>query len=62
VSVAVLAESGLELGQRLFGNTGSDTIVRVDNDLLLVSSLWVGEADLGRVSRLKKSCVRESSP
>ena len=42
----ILAERGLELGKRLLGDTRSDSIIGIDDDLLLLLSLGVRVPDL----------------
>jgi hypothetical protein len=63
-AVVGLGEGRLELGEGLLGDTSSDSIVRVDNNLLLLLSLGVGPLDLG-VSALQKDrgvSPRRTSP
>lgn len=42
----VLAESWLELGKRLLGDTLSNSIIGIDDDLLRLLGLGVGVGDL----------------
>ena len=49
---SVLLEGGLDLGERFGGDSGTDTIVRVDNDLLLLPSLGVDYLGLQKSRRI----------
>ena len=46
----VLGESRLKLGKRLFGDTGTNTIIGIDDNLLLLLCLWVDPFDLESVA------------
>ena len=62
VREAVLGEGGLELGQRLLGDTRSDSIVRVDDNLLLLLGLGVSPADLRVSYSQARITAKPSSP
>jgi hypothetical protein len=62
VRKAVLGEGGLELGERLLGDTRSDSIVRVDDNLLLLLGLGVSPADLRVSYSQAPDSTKASSP